>query len=152
MSEDWIILIPEKAGLVPPKDRQALARKRLGEMMPNADEIEIQLSEQMRFENCGGNFVSIQCPACGKVLEMDWWQEKMDADFGPEKDFKLAPIQLPCCRVMKTLHELHYEWQQGFARFSLSALNPNIGKVPEKFIETLEADLNCKLRCIYCHL
>jgi hypothetical protein len=152
MSDHWIILIPEKAGWVPTKIREMLAQKKLSELLPEAGEIKMELSEEMRFEHCGSNFESVQCPACGEKLETKWWQKKMDDDFGPEKNFKLAPIRLPCCGVKKTLHELHYEWQQGFAKFSLCVRNPNIGKMPEKFIEALETILNCKLRFIYRHI
>lgn len=83
---------------------------------------------------------------------MDWWQEKMNDDFGDDSDFKLKPIELPCCGAVKTLHELNYDFQQGFARFGLSTMNPNIGELPKEIITAIEAILDCQLRVIYCHI
>jgi hypothetical protein len=83
---------------------------------------------------------------------MNWWQEKMDEDFGADKDFKLKPLKLPCCGAVKNLHELKYEFDQGFARFSLSAMNPNLGELPKVIAIAMEETLTCKLRIIYCHI
>jgi hypothetical protein len=152
MSDNWIILIPEKAGFVPPEEKQKLALAKLRELTPGADEVEIEKTDKVRFEFCGENFTKITCPACSKIIEMDWWQNKMDKDYGDNSDFKLMPYQLPCCGATKTLHDLNYYWQQGFARFSLSSMNPNIGSMPSESVALLETILGCQLRVIYCHI
>lgn len=152
MSDNWIILIPESAGLVPPEDKQKLALEKLRELTPNADEVEIENTDKIRFEHAGSNFEKISCPACKQEIEMSWWQDKMDEDFGRDEDFMLMPIKLPCCSAVKTLHELQYDFQQGFARFSLSSMNPNIGEMPKEFVDALESILCCRLRVIYCHI
>jgi hypothetical protein len=74
----------------------------------------------------------------------------MDEDFG--NGFMLASYATPCCDVRCTLHELVYEWPQGFGRFVLDAKNPNIGKLQDKYKQELERILGTKLRVIYQHL
>ena len=81
-----------------------------------------------------------------------WWNERMDDDYTKGKGFKLASYPTPCCGGQCTLHELIYEWPQGFGRFALEARNPNIGKLQERYKQELEEILGTKLRVIYVHL
>lgn len=152
MSDNWIILIPEKAGYVPPVECQNAALAELRSLTPGADEVTIELTERTRFEHCGGNFERVLCPDCGQEIEMEWWQERMDEDFGAERDFKLKAAKLKCCGASKTLHELRYESPQGFARFSLVTMNPNTGEISKDAIAALEDILKCPLRVIYRHM
>ena len=152
MSDNWIILIPENAGFVPPEDKQKLALEKLRKLTPNADEVEIENSDKIRFEHGGSNFEKVLCPACQQEIEISWWQEKMDEDFGTDKDFKLMPIKLPCCSAVKTLHELNYDSPQGFARFALLSMNPNLGEMPKESVAAIESILDCPLRVIYRHI
>ena len=73
------------------------------------------------------------------------------ADFH-EKAFILVRHNLPCCGAQHTLHELKYEWPQGFARFNLCAENPSIGKLSTKQQRQFESILGCPVRIIYQHL
>jgi hypothetical protein len=59
---------------------------------------------------------------------------------------------MPCCGVSNTLHELVYEWPQGFGRFALEAMNPNIGILEDEHKKELEELLGTKLRVIYQHI
>ena len=142
-------MVPENVGFVPPVKSHESALARLREMMPKADEVKIQLTDKIRFEHCGGLFEGIKCPKCTKEIEVDRWQEWMDKDFGEDHDFKLEPIELSCCRASRTLHDLDYRPPQGFARFSLESLNPNISEMPKKSLNTVEQILECPLRVIY---
>ena len=47
---------------------------------------------------------------------------------------------------------LVYEWPQGFGRFALDAMNPNIGKLKAMDRMELEEILGTKLRVIYQHI
>jgi hypothetical protein len=152
MSDNWIILIPENAGFVPLEEKQKLAVEKFREIAPTSDEIEIEKTKEIRFVHCGGNYERILCPVCNKELDMRWWQGKMTEDFGADQDFKLNPIKLPCCGAIKTLHELNYQFPQGFARFSLEAMNPGLGKMPNELLAAIESILGCQLRIIYCHM
>jgi hypothetical protein len=42
-----------------------------------------------------------------------------------------------------------YEWPQGFGRFALDAMNPNIGELQDKYKREVEKILGTKLRVIY---
>jgi len=79
-----------------------------------------------------------------------WWQSRMDEDYGD--GFKLASYSTPCCGARCTLHELVYEWPQGFGRFALDAMNPNIGALEDRYKAEFEEILGTKLRVIYQHI
>jgi hypothetical protein len=150
MSDNWVTLIPEDPMLIPEVAKQLLARRRLAEIASEADEVEIIVSDNVEFFDCGANFGRILCPACQSEIAVAWWQAQMDADYGD--GFVLARHATPCCGARHTLHELVYEWPQGFARFALEAMNPNIGKLEDRFKEELEGILGTKLRVIYQHI
>ena len=74
----------------------------------------------------------------------------MDEDY--REGFKLTSYSTPCCGAKVTLHELDYEWPQGFGRFALDVMNPNIGKLDDKYKLEFEDILGTKLRVIYQHI
>jgi hypothetical protein len=150
MSDNWIALIPEDPRFVPDVAKQRRARDRFAEIAPEAEEIEIKVSEKVEFFDCGSNFEHIRCRSCGTEIPVAWWQDQMDEDY--DDGFKLAAYATPCCGKKSTLHELVYEWPQGFGRFALDALNPNIGKLDDKYKRELEEILGTKLRVIYQHI
>jgi NAD-dependent SIR2 family protein deacetylase len=150
MSDNWIALIPEDPRLVPDQAKIQRARDRFAEIAPDADEIEVKISETVKFFDCGGNFERVRCPACQLEIPIEWWQNRMSEDYGD--GFKLAAYQTPCCGAHSTLHELVYEWPQGFGRFALDAMNPNIGELEERYKAEFEAILGTKLRVIYQHI
>jgi hypothetical protein len=150
MSDNWIALIPEDPRFIPDPANQSRARDRFAEIAPDADEIEIKVCERVEFFDCGANFESILCPSCRLEISVAWWQERMDEDY--KDGFLLAKYPTPCCNALKTLHELVYEWPQGFGRFALDVMNPNIGKLDEKYKEQIEEILGARLRVIYQHI
>jgi hypothetical protein len=150
MSDNWIALIPEDPHFVPDAAKQRRARDRFAEIAPEADEIEIKVSEKVEFFDCGANFEHIRCPSCGAEIPVAWWQDRMDEDCGD--GFRLAAYTTPCCGKKSTLHELVYEWPQGFGRFALDAMNPNIGKLDDKYKREFEKILGTKLRVVYQHI
>ena len=56
LSDTWIALIPEDPYFVPIEARRVLALNRFMELAPDADQIEIILSDQVMFFDCGANF------------------------------------------------------------------------------------------------
>jgi hypothetical protein len=150
MSDNWITLIPEDPNHIPDAVRQRRARSRFAEIVPKADEIEIKVSNKIEFFDCGANFECVRCPACGSEIATDWWKDRMDEDCGD--GFKLATYATPCCATKCTLHELAYDWPQGFGRFALETMNPNIGELTNRNQRELEGILGTKLRVIYRHM
>jgi hypothetical protein len=150
MSDYWIALIPEDPRFIPDAAMQKRARERLAEIAPDADEIEIKVGKKVEFFDSGENFERILCPSCRSEIPVAWWQDRMDEDW--TNGFKLAKYASPCCHKLHTLHELVYEWPQGFGRFSLNVMNPNIGMLDERNKEEFEKILGTKLRVIYQHI
>lgn len=143
-------MIPRDPNFVPETSRQQLARDRFAVIAPDADEIEIILSEGIRFFDCGGNFERVRCPACDAEVPTDWWQDRMTEDYG--EGFRLASYTMPCCGQQHGLHQLIYEWPQGFGRFALDAMNPNIGMLEESLLREFEELLGTPLLVIYQHI
>lgn len=152
MSDDWIALVPEDPGFVPDAAAQRRARDRFAEVAPEADGIEIKVSDTAQFFDCGANLERICCPSCGSEIPVDWWQDRMDEDSDGEDGFKLASYPVPCCGKEHTLHELAYDWPQGFGRFALDVMNPNVGELEDKHKREFEMILGTKLRVIYQHI
>ncbi|MCC6683339.1 MAG: hypothetical protein IT445_20780 [Phycisphaeraceae bacterium] len=150
MSDNWIALVPDDPRFVPDAAKQNRARERFAEIAPEADEIEIKVSEKVVFFDCGGNFERLGCPFCGVEIPVEWWQERMGEDH--DDGFKLAAYTMPCCGKKSTLNELVYEWPQAFGRFAIDAMNPNIGKLDDKFKREFEDILGTKLRVVYQHI
>ena len=150
MSDNWIELVPEDPHFVPAQEKQSVARNRLTEIAPDADVVEIKVSDAVQFFDCGANFERILCPSCGAEVPDTWWQERMDEDY--EQGFKLGSYTTPCCGAISTLHGLIYEWPQTFGRFALSARNPNIGILDDKHKGELEEILGTKLIIVYQHI
>lgn len=153
MSDDWIILIPEKAGHIPDQEARDNLLTKFREIASASDEISAHVGEKLEFEHSGINSGKIFCPDCGSQLESDWWDAQIEEDFREEdKSFRLGTHKLPCCGATKTLHDLRYEWPQGLAKFRLEAMNPNIGKLSTESLKDLEQVTGCQLRVIYRHL
>lgn len=97
---------------------------------PEADEIEIKAGEE---------------------VEMEWWSDRLEEDV-VDDGFQLKAYSLPCCGTISTLNDLQYNWPQGFARFGLEAMNPNIGMLSDVQVRECEKILQTPLRVIYQHL
>jgi len=150
MSDHWIALIPEQPTFVPDSMAQQRARDRFAEIAPASEEIAIKLSDEIQFFDCGENFERVLCPSCNSEIPTGWWQDRMDEDY--ESGFRLRSYAVPCCQTRHTLHELVYDWPQGFGRFAIGAMNPNIGKLDDRFIREFEDMLGTRLRVIYQHI
>jgi hypothetical protein len=152
MSDDWITVIPEDPRFVPDESRQKRAEALLARIAPDAEEIEVNLTDHVLFFDCGENFERVSCPSCRREIAMEWWQERMEDDGNEDEGFKLSKYPTPCCRSMLTLHELVYDWPQGFGRFAIDVMNPGIGELSEGQRQELQEILGVPLRIIYQHL
>jgi len=150
MSDNWLILIPTAPQYVPAKEAQERAVALFKKIAPEADEIGVELSEHPRLIDCGANLERISCPSCRQELGFGWWRDWMDQE--ANLSFPLKPVALPCCGIVRSLADLHYDWPQGFARFSIEAMNPNIQDLPEGAEREFEAIIGCGLRKIWQHL
>ena len=146
LSDNYTTLSPDSPHFVPPAWSQREAVALFKAIAPAADEVTAQASDSIQFFGCGGNFERILCSECANEIDATWWGHRMHEEAG--SGFPLLPLEMPCCRKRRTLNELIYQRPQGFARFSLTALNANIGDLSEGQKREFEQILGCRLRKI----
>ncbi len=69
-----------------------------------------------------------------------------------EAGYPLRLIELPCCRAKHTVADLKYDWPQGFAKFGVEAMNPDIADLSEENLKEFERLLGCNVRKILQHI
>jgi hypothetical protein len=148
MADTYLRIIPADPGCVP----SALARERalgvLRSAAPMADDFASQVTDDVRFVDCGSNFETVRCPRCGEDIG-EWWSFIME--MGHEQHFRDLRVTTPCCGARTTLNELLYSWPAGFARYTLEALNPGVGSLPERVLDRLADALGSPVRVIWAH-
>lgn len=149
MSDTFLLLIPSAPDFVPSEAAQAAALTRFKSFLPKAEDVMCDSTDEVRFIDAGVNFERISCPACRRPMALRWWQDAMNA--AAEKVFADLAITLPCCGKPSSLNDLVYFWAQGFARFSLEALNPGQRDLRVDQVRELETILGCSLRVILAH-
>ncbi len=65
--------------------------------------------------------------------------------------FAQLDVTMPCCGRAGSLNDLRYDWPMGFARFVLSARNPNLPELPPEALRRLVQIVGCELRVIWAH-
>jgi hypothetical protein len=150
ISDNWLILIPTCPSYVPSVEAQDGAVSLLKMIAPESDEIKVELTEHPRLIDCGANLEKIICPRCHAELNIEWWTDWVTKE--TELSCPLKPSPLPCCGVAESLANLIYHWPQGFARFSLEAMNPNIRDLPPDAALNFEKVLGCSVLKIWQHL
>jgi hypothetical protein len=150
MSDNWIVLVPQDPLALVDADRLQRAMQRICEIAPEADETKMTVSKQPQFFDCGANLERITCPSCQQELRVDWFQDRMDADYDGT-GFRLNTYRTPCCDRPHSLNELLYEWPAGFGMCSLEVMNPNIGLLSDEQRREIEEIVGLPLRVIYQH-
>ena len=112
------------------------------------DDVVGQLTDAVRFVDCGANFETVCCPGCGADIG-DWWSVVMEV--GHEQQFQDLRVTTPCCGLHTSLNSLVYSWPSGFARYTLEVLNPGVGSLPQAVVDRLETALCAHLRVIWAH-
>lgn len=146
MSDHFLVVIPADPNADLPDTADAL-RACLGQLV-GSEESRIKDYGKLQFIDCGENFESIRCPACGSRFTVPQWHEWMNEDWHGEEGFHLHRHLSPCCQVEMTLNELIYEWPQGFARWFVGARNEGRGPLAPHEIEKLEAIAGMPLKGI----
>jgi hypothetical protein len=153
----YLSLIPEEPSYVPTTEAQSRAldafraflKTKAFHFLDNTKvEIEVEVSEDIRFVDQGLNFESVSCPGCGTEIKTKSWGKWMDGSH--QSKFVDRSITMPCCGCETDLNALRYDRPAGFARFVLRAVNPEIenGLLPADKLSVLEQILGCKLRQI----
>lgn len=106
----------------------------------------VDARDEIEFIDQGGNFEYIRCPCCGFDIKTDWWQEAMSQAYLSR--FRNLSITCPICGCSTSLNDLIYHLPAGFARFSISFVDPEADLDPET-IEHIGSILNVGLRRIW---
>jgi hypothetical protein len=149
MSDNILRFIPTQPAFVPDNQSQSGAQKLAHALFPQAGEIKTKVSGTVEFVDAGSNYHHVSCPKCGRKFDPDWWAASMDEAY--KDHFESLEVIVPCCGVMANLNDLTYVWPQGFAKFVLEVLGPNVSEVEDNALTRLEQSLGCKLRVILVH-
>jgi hypothetical protein len=148
VTDVYLRVIPVDPLLVPSAAAREKAAALLAQAVLLADDIVSAVSEHVRFVDCGSNFETVRCPRCSADVG-EWWAVAME--LGHERHFRDLRITTPCCGTRTSLNELEYSWPAGFARYTLEALNPAVGSLPDRVVHDLEAVLGARVRVIWAH-
>ena len=148
MSDHWVALIPRDPEYVPSSSQAEAALAFLRELAPESEEVTATTDDRILFRDCGENLESISCPFCSASLDHDWWSDRMSEDHDGQ-GFFLRSFRVPCCGESASLNQLIYRFDEGFSRFILEAMNPNIGRLTAHQVERLTGLLGTPLRVIY---
>ncbi len=66
--------------------------------------------------------------------------------------FNLKEVELPCCGHRCTLNDLRYDFDQGFSRWGVDVMNPNIETLDDATVARFESILGCKVKVVYQHI
>ena len=160
MSDDVLRIIPRDITFVPTPEGQAKAVEKLEEILPDGEMCNTEVYEDVTFIDCGGNLERISCPACGKDIEIDyfeendpgtnWWYEVTDK-LQTAKAQSLE-TKLPCCNAVVPFTQIKFDWPAGFSMFELSIYNPNIDRnLNDAELSQLETVLGCSLSQVRAH-
>jgi hypothetical protein len=151
MSDNSVLVLPCDPVMVPDEARLRAAVSYFRSIAPDANDVNMLVSERIVFVDCGSNFERVRCPSCRAVIELRNWRSWMDLDFDGE-GFTFAPHSMPCCGAEHLLNELTYEWPQGFSRCQVYAVNPHIGELSDGQRRRFEQILGCPVRVVYRHV
>ena len=112
-----------------------------------ADDVSARYTEEVAFVDAGENFEAVFCPLCNKELDQDWWGEAME--HASLTEFTDLTVRAPCCQGSTNLNDLRYEMPQGFSRFVLEVLNPNVAAVPDAVVAELQKLLGCEIQVVW---
>jgi hypothetical protein len=149
MSDAFVRLIPVVPGFVPSEEAATTALEHIRRALPDADEVGARVTDEVSFVDAGANFESACCPLCRSEIDQDWWGDAVGR--AAETDFADLTVTVPCCGGQPSLNDLRYEMPQGFARFVIEAMNPNVDELPEGLVGEIADILRHEIRVIWAH-
>lgn len=149
MSDSIYKIIPKNPYTKVSKDKLNAAKSFI-ESAITCDSVDLVITDNLEFIDCGSNLVNITCPKCGKEISFDWWNDAMD--IACEDDFKKLDITLPCCGGASSLNDLRYDFKCGFACCSINVTNPEkLIDEDDSLTESVQKILDCEINWIIAH-
>lgn len=154
MSDTYFVLIPTDPRFVPPEEAQQVALRLVQESVPRFDAATIEVSEHPEFVPAIECYEKGTCPFCGTELDKWFWDAVSRAY--EASAFDDLETDLPCCGRRHPLNDLRFVGAQGFARFRLCVLNPDLSDkprvivedIPEGLVERVGEILGCPVRLV----
>lgn len=146
MSDNILRYVPADPFWQPSSENASKAVSLLKSIAPEADAVEPNFEDKVRFYDPGQNWSGVECSNCGADAEQ-WWGDAMDKAFANELED--LNIEAPCCGTTVSLNNLRYIWPAAFGRFALEALNPNIADTTEEQDLQIAGCLGTSLRKIW---
>jgi hypothetical protein len=127
--------IPTDPQWVPDADHEAAAVAVFGRQVPHDGDIEVIREGGVRFYDAGEGFETARCPVCRTIVavnpsDMGWLVEQFDL-CSSEAGFWPIDAVAPCCEAVVSLNDLDYQWPQGFASWSMGAVNAQTWELAE---------------------
>ena len=149
MSDNYLRYVPVSPTFQPERTAAEAAQKLLTEFLPQAEEIDFELLEDVEFIDAGSNWSGVRCPLCNADAE-GWWGDAMST--AAESRFTNLNVRTPCCDGNTSLDKLNYQWPVAFGRFVLEAGNPNSTGLSAAQLQKLSVVLGSPLREVAAHV
>lgn len=151
MSDNRIRIIPADPEFIPDREVQDKLLTCAKRLAPAAEKFESGEYGSVQFIDCGSNLSAIKCPLCGSALDPGWWQNIM-GELSVDDGISMEEFTLPCCGRAADISRLLYDFDQGFSRYCLDILNPNINGLSGTQVSEIESIMGRKIKVIYQHI
>lgn len=128
MSDNWLLVIPTDPAWLPANVTATAALdvfRTLVSVHHAVRNVRTEMHGEVEFIDPGENWHEVRCPTCSAALETRWWRGRIGEAYATR--FTQLGVIAPCCGTRTSLNDLGYDWPAGFARFVLSATNPDRG-------------------------
>lgn len=147
MSDNWIVVIPTVPSFVPSLDIAKQVEAAVRRAVRSCDELTVETHDVPVFYDAGSNWEGVRCPVCGVELDDEIWSEAMSV----AHETGDLSLDMPCCDARTNLNDLAYGWACGFARFAVSARNPE-SSLSDETAADIASLLGAPIRLVQRHL
>jgi hypothetical protein len=148
MSDHILMFIPADPEWQPTKEDAEAAASFLRSIVATDSEVTYSFTDEIVFHHPAANWSGVECSICGTDAE-DWFFDAVN-DFAIQAHKNLSTIT-PCCEKRLSLNDMKFIWPAAFGRFSLQAINPNIGSTNAIQEKQLADTLRSPLRKVHAH-
>ncbi len=148
MGDNWLQYVPVDAHWRPTPEAAEKAAAYVRSVVEDADEVNVEFSDEMKIFHPFANWDGVACPACGAECEA-LWSEALDR--WAESGFKDISLTMSCCGVATTLNDLNYAAPTAFGHFMLEVMNPRDDTTTEQDAQ-VAALIGAPLRKVWVHL
>ena len=105
---------------------------------------------RVQFIDAGENLESLNCPWCGRSIDIEWWTICMEEAWSTGFEDLRFPTE--CCDAITSLNDLRYHFPQGFARWWVEVMNPTVATLSDDQLAAIAEAVGHPVRAIYRYL